>query len=80
MKAHVLPSMTPASQVREEALVRLSSILGLGQTAMFAREVMAQRHDYTKMRKKLFGGLTVDAVYRQIVAARQPHAGLRKAK
>jgi hypothetical protein len=59
--------------VKSEAIKVLIEQLGIGKSAFFIRETMAQPLDYLKLKDQLFGTMTVSEIYAEIQQNQQNH-------
>jgi len=62
----------PLSEINEEAIRLLSQEMGAADTARFINQFTTGFGDYTEERKKLFKGLTLKEVAREIRARKEP--------
>jgi len=62
----------PLSEINEEAIRLLSQEMGAADTARFINQFTMGVGDYTEERKKLFKGLTLKEVAREIRARKEP--------
>jgi hypothetical protein len=59
-------SIPDSEQVRTEATKTLIEQLGMAKAALFIRNNLAQKADYTAIKRRLFGKLSAAEIYEQM--------------